>query len=89
MPFILNHAAFTSIESSEGFFSKLLRTILVSLSLVIFIENNAAIYPVLVRTLLIASTHSVSKHGIYRLQKESRLWENINKCFQSKLLFGS
>ena len=94
MPFILTPAAFPQVKSSEGFFSELVKTILVSSSLVIFIANKAAIYPALVRTLLITSTHSISKHGIYWLQKETRLWENINgdninKCFQSKPLFGS
>lgn len=89
MPFIPDHAAFPEIESSEGFFSEPVGTIPVSLSLAIFIANNAAIYPALVRMLLIASIHSVGKHGIYRLQKESRLWENIHKCVQSKPLFGS
>lgn len=65
MPFILTHAVFPQIESSEGCFSELVKTILVSPSVVIFIANNAAIYQALVRTLLIASTHFVSKHGIY------------------------
>lgn len=58
---------------SEGFFSEVVKTTLVSLSLVIFIANSEAIYPALVRTLLIASTNSVSKHGIYQPQGESRL----------------
>lgn len=66
---------------------------MVSLSLAIFIANSAAIYSALVITLLIASAHSVSKHGIYVFQEEPRLWENlnsdhINKHFQSKSLFG-
>lgn len=43
---------------------ELVKAILVSLSLVIFTANNAAIYPASLRTLLIASAHSVSKHGI-------------------------
>lgn len=66
---------------------------MVSRSLAIFIANSAVIYPALVITLLIASAHSVSKHGIYGFQKEPRLWENLNsdhmnKCSQGKSLFG-
>lgn len=93
MPFLWNNAAFSQTDSFWSVFSEFVCTIVVSLSLAIFIANSAVIYSALVITLLIASAHSVSKHGIYAFQEEPRLWENlnsdhINKRFQSKPLFG-
>lgn len=93
MPFLWNNAALSQTDSIRSVFSEFVCTIVVSLSLAIFIANSAVIYSALVITLLIASAHSVSKHGIYAFQEEPRLWENlnsdhINKRFQSKPLFG-